>query len=500
MQFFKSAREDRGAAERAADAASKLDAIMRSQAVIEFQLDGTIITANQNFFNAMGYTAAEIEGRHHSMFVDPTEAVGADYKEFWRELNRGVFAAKKFRRIAKGGREIWLQASYNPVIGADGKPYKVIKLAVDITEAEQAFARSEAERARAEQEQKEVVDALADSLRRLSDGDLTARVEAAFNGDYRRLKDDYNSAIESMRDTLNAISGATGSLRNGANEIASASDDLSRRTEQQAANLEETAAALDQITATVKRSAEGAKQASSAASGAKQEAERSGDVVREAVAAMGEIEGSSKQISQIIGVIDEIAFQTNLLALNAGVETARAGEAGKGFAVVAQEVRALAQRSAEAAKEIKTLISSSTSQVERGVKLVGEAGHALTGIVSKVTEIDGLISEIAQSAQEQATGLNEVNSAVNQMDEVTQQNAAMVEEATAAASGLNTEAAELARLVSQFRTGDAAGRPELADPERHAPARNPVAKAQAKVKAFARAGAGGARAEQWEEF
>ena len=179
MQFFKSAREDRGAAERAADAASKLDAIMRSQAVIEFQLDGTIITANQNFFNAMGYTAAEIEGRHHSMFVDPTEAVGADYKEFWRELNRGVFAAKKFRRIAKGGREIWLQASYNPVIGADGEPYKVIKLAVDITEAEQAFARSEAERARAEQEQKEVVDALADSLRRLSDGDLTARVEAA---------------------------------------------------------------------------------------------------------------------------------------------------------------------------------------------------------------------------------------------------------------------------------------------------------------------------------
>ncbi|MCL6507424.1 MAG: chemotaxis protein, partial [Bryobacteraceae bacterium] len=227
-----------------------------------------------------------------------------------------------------------------------------------------------------------------------------------------------------------------------------------RRTEQQAASLEETAAALDEITATVQRSAAGAKKASDAASEARADANKSGEVVREAVAAMGAIEGSSRQITQIIGVIDEIAFQTNLLALNAGVEAARAGDAGRGFAVVAQEVRGLAQRSAEAAKEIKTLIATSTAQVERGVKLVGHTGEALADIVAKVGAIDGLISEIASSSDEQAQGLAQVNVAVNQMDQVTQQNAAMVEEANAAAASLSNESHELTRLVCQFQTRD----------------------------------------------
>jgi methyl-accepting chemotaxis protein len=251
----------------------------------------------------------------------------------------------------------------------------------------------------------------------------------------------------------------------------------------------------------VKRSAQGAKQASSAASDTKVEAERSGEVVREAVAAMGEIEGSSRQITQIIGVIDEIAFQTNLLALNAGVEAARAGEAGRGFAVVASEVRALAQRSADAAKEIKALISTSTDQVERGVTLVGQTGAALTGIVAKVAQIDELISEIALSSQEQATGLSQVNTAVNQMDQVTQQNAAMVEEATAAAANLRAEAAELARRVSQFRTGaEQTGGPpvHIGEREGSAAGRNPVALAQARVARFAASGA--TAAQDWQAF
>jgi methyl-accepting chemotaxis protein len=435
---------------------AQVNAMERSQAVIEFQLDGTIIRANANFLGAIGYAAEEIEGRHHSLFVTQTEAASAEYQDFWARLNKGEFVAAKFLRIGKGGKEIWIQASYNPVLDETGKPFKVIKFATDVTDVEQERARSEAERRQADEEQGAVVSALADSLRRLAKGDLTADIQAAFEGRYQRIKEDFNSAIDSLRGAMSAIATATGGLQVGSDEIAAASDDLSRRTEQQAASLEETAAALDELTATVRRSAAGAKEASAAASGARQDAARSGEVMREAVAAMGEIEQSSGQITQIIGVIDEIAFQTNLLALNAGVEAARAGDAGRGFAVVAQEVRALAQRSAEAAKEIKTLIASSTTQVSRGVQLVGETGQALNGIVGKVSQIDTLISEIAQSSQEQATGLNEVNSAVNQMDQVTQQNAAMVEEATAAAANLRNEAGELARLVAGFETGQGA--------------------------------------------
>ena len=324
-------------------------------------------------------------------------------------------------------------------------------------EADSERGRTEAERRKIEAEQSMVVATLASNLGRLSQGDLTCRIVEEFNGQYRQIKDDFNTTVESLRDAMTAIAGATGGIRGGSEEIASASSDLSRRTEQQAASLEETAAALDQITATVKKSAEGARQVSSAASAAKTDAERSEAVMKDAVAAMDEISESSGQIGQIIGVIDEIAFQTNLLALNAGVEAARAGEAGKGFAVVAQEVRALAQRSADAAKEIKTLIASSSSQVDRGVALVAQTGAALKTIAVKVSEIDQLISEIAESSQQQATGLNEVNVAVNQMDQVTQQNAAMVEQATAAAASLRGEAGELERLVARFDTGRSPG-------------------------------------------
>ncbi len=393
------------------------------------------------------------------------------------------------------GDEVGLMAKAVQVFKDNGLKARDLGLDADRlrAEADSEQGRTEAERRAVEAEQAIVVQTLAASLGRLAQGDLTSRIDAEFKGQYLQIKTDFNEAIDSLREAMGAISAATGGIRGGSDEIASASDDLSKRTEQQAASLEETAAALDQITATVKRSADGARQLSTAAAGAKVEAARSGEVMRDAILAMGEIEQSSDQITQIIGVIDEIAFQTNLLALNAGVEAARAGDAGRGFAVVAQEVRALAQRSAEAAKEIKTLIASSTSQVERGVNLVGDTGQALTSIAAKITEIDTLISEIAKSAQEQAAGLNQVNIAVNQMDQVTQQNAAMVEQATAAASNLKTEASELARLVARFQTGETAlsrGRPELAQPGRHASAGNPVAQVQSKLAAFVRLGGG----------
>ena len=363
----------------------------------------------------------------------------------------------------------------------------------------------------ANHEQKQIVDALAASLGRLADSDLAVQLDAAVAPEYAQLKDDFNAAVSSLRDAMTSILAATVELRDGSTEISSASDDLSRRTEQQAASLEQTAAALDEITVTVKRSAEGAKQASAAASGARVDAVRSGDVMRDAIVAMGEIEQSSGKITSIIGVIDEIAFQTNLLALNAGVEAARAGDAGRGFAVVAQEVRGLAQRSAEAAKEIKALIASSSAQVGRGAKLVADTGQALNDIVSRVTQIDALISEIAQSSQEQAGSLNQVNAAVNQMDQVTQQNAAMVEETTAAAASLRAKASQLADLVQRFDTGagstPARGRPQPAPSGRPVPVHDPVVRGQRKAAVLRTSGRGGAaRApqpahdEEWAEF
>ncbi len=315
-----------------------------------------------------------------------------------------------------------------------------------------------AERRAREQALRDVVERLADGLHRLSAGELDFRLEQTFDGDYERLRVDFNDAIAKMEDTLRTIVDAAEAIRSGSGEIGAAAGDLSRRTEQQAANLEQTAAALDEVTATVATSAQGARRAQAVVAASKSDAEDSSVIVREAVQAMSGIEQSSQQIGQIIGVIDEIAFQTNLLALNAGVEAARAGEAGKGFAVVASEVRGLAQRSAEAAKEIKALISNSTQQVGQGVDLVGRTGEALERILGQVTEINSLVSDIAQSSAEQSTGLAEVNSAMNQMDQMTQQNAAMVEQSTAATLTLNQQVDHLFALVRQFRIGGASAR------------------------------------------
>ena len=328
-----------------------------------------------------------------------------------------------------------------------------IAISVYLEAIETARLQADEERRRNEERQSILVGALAAALKQLAGGDLTAAIKVEVDPSFQAIKDDFNTAISSLCGAMGAIANSTTSVHGGADEISSAADDLSRRTEHQAASLEETAAALDEITATIRQTATGAKAAAEVVLAARGDAQASGDVVQQAVSAMSEIENSAQQISQIIGVIDEIAFHTNLLALNAGVEAARAGDAGKGFAVVASEVRALAQRSAEAAKEIKALISASTAQVSSGVQLVGQTGEALQRIVDRVAEIDGMVGEIAATAQEQSVGLAQVNTAVNQMDQVTQQNAAMVEETTAAASSLKSEAGELTRLIAGFKTG-----------------------------------------------
>ncbi len=341
-------------------------------------------------------------------------------------------------------------------------------------------SRAEVFRAEAAQKQASVVEKVGTGLERLSGGDLTVRLTDVPE-DYLRLRDDFNSAIEALQSAMGEISANAQSMHAGAAGITEAADNMSRRTEQQAAALEQTAAAMDEITVTVRKTAEGSAQASTVVGRARIDAEQSGQVVQQAVSAMGQIEQSSQKIGQIIGVIDEIAFQTNLLALNAGVEAARAGDAGRGFAVVAQEVRALAQRSAEAAKEIKALIQASSQQVEQGVEMVGQTGTALRGIVAKVTEISRLVADISVSAQEQASGIAEVNVAINQMDLVTQQNAAMVEQSTTASHALSRDAGALAQLIGRFDTG--------ADHERRsagAPAHGVVGAGSPLAKPFAR--------------
>ncbi len=356
-------------------------------------------------------------------------------------------------------------------------------------------ARRKAEQEVLAAERATVASTVGAGLAALAEGDLTHRLPETMPAEYGKLREDFNGAVAQLQEALRLVASNVSGMHAGAGEISRAADDLSRRSEQQAATLEETAAALDEVTATVSRTADGATQANAAVAAARSDAEQSGVVVHEAVTAMTGIEGSAREIAQIIGVIDEIAFQTNLLALNAGVEAARAGDAGKGFAVVASEVRALAQRSAEAAKEIKALITTSSQQVEQGVDLVGRAGEALQRIVGQVTEINGLVGEIAASAREQSTALAEVNTAMNQMDQMTQQNAAMVEQSTAASHTLAQEAAELSSLIARFRIGeeDQAAR-AVAGRAARPPARVAAAGGRGQVVPFA------SGASEWEDF
>lgn len=388
---------------------------------------------------------------------------------------------------------------------------------------------AEEERERLQAELARVVDGLSTGLQDLSAGDLTRPIQTRFADGYEPLRQAFNGSVETLAQTVTRVIEAAKSIRGRSDQLNSASEDLSRRTENQAAALEQTAAALDEMTASVKSAADGAREVETIVAAARKQAEDSGAVVQGAVAAMDEIKKSSEQISQIIGAIDDIAFQTNLLALNAGVEAARAGDAGRGFAVVASEVRALAQRSSSAAREIKTLIATSGQHVGRGVEQVGKAGEALQNIVGSVANISSLVSRIASGSEEQSTGLNEINVGVTQLDQVTQQNAAMVQEASAAVQALLKEARDLGDRVSRFRVPEAeyaAGAPEsmiedevqvelspfvptdfagprpLPDHERplseaEAPAPLPVARA---AKTGAAAGGSAGTAAMWQEF
>ncbi|EPP5372323.1 methyl-accepting chemotaxis protein [Vibrio cholerae] len=446
------------------DRSGQMNAVNLTQAVIEFTLDGTILTANQNFLQTVGYQLDEIQGRHHSMFVDEQYKQSQEYQHFWQRLRSGEFFVDEYKRFGKGGKEIWIQASYNPIMDSEGKPYKVVKYAINVTQ------------------RKVVVNEVKRVMTALSSGDLSAQLTHPFEGEFAELGEVISQFIVTLRQIITDINSVAATIKLAATEISNGNTDLSSRTEQQASNLEQTAAS-------------------------------GGELIEQVVVTMASINESAQKIADIIGVIDGIAFQTNILALNAAVEAARAGEQGRGFSVVASEVRSLAQRSANAAKDIKALISDSVSKISNGNELVDRSGSTMKDIVVSIKRVHDLMADIASASAEQATGINEVNQAVNQMDEMTQQNAALVEEAAAASESLLAQAEQLYDHVAMFRLPDqdtsvpsplkAVNKRAQSAPVTRHPASH-IAKTPAKITAKASSRAQPvmqvAHDEEWESF
>ncbi len=426
---------------RNSDFAGQIAAISKVMGVIAFDLKGNITDVNANFAAVTGYSPKEIIGNHHSMFAETAYKNSPAYKHFWEKLARGEPDEGQYKRIGKGGKEVWLQASYNPILDMDGKPFKVVKYATDITaKVNEASAM------------KAAVSETSEVVALIKEGDLTQRIATHDKtGEIQQLCEGVNSIVNTMTDILARVKVAGETILTASNEISTGNNDLSQRTEEQASSLEETSASMEEIASTVKQNAENAKQARAMTVKAGEIATRGGEVFGKVVTTMSEITESSSRIEEIITVIDSIAFQTNILALNAAVEAARAGEQGRGFAVVAGEVRNLAQRSATAAKEIKQLIADSAEKVTNGSQYVDQANGTMDEIVKAIQQVSDLISEITSASQEQSVGLDQINTAVTQMDEVTQQNAALVEEAAAAAMSLVDQASQLNDTVSHYK-------------------------------------------------
>ncbi|HNO77868.1 MAG TPA: methyl-accepting chemotaxis protein [Phycisphaerae bacterium] len=420
--------------ELAQDNKGKLDAISRSQAVIEFELDGTIREANDNFCNALGYTQKEIVGRHHSMFVEDSFRQSNEYRGFWDALNRGEFRSEEFKRIRKDGTPIWIQASYNPIFNAEGTPVKVVKYATDITM--QVVARGE----------------IAKLIEKASNGDLTARADASkLDGEFRESVESINKLVSNVCDTMRQVASAVEQIDDGASQVTGSSQQLSEGASEQAASLEETSSSLEEMAAMTRTNASNAAQVNELSSSARTAANEGDQTMGQLNQAMADINASSEKISKIIKVIEEIAFQTNLLALNAAVEAARAGEHGKGFAVVADEVRNLAQRAAQAAGETTGLIDESVKKAQEGTTVATSVGKALTSIVEQINKVSDLVDGISKASDEQAQGVDQVNTAVTQMNTVTQQNAAGSEELAAAAEQMSSQVACLRDMISQYK-------------------------------------------------
>lgn len=406
----------------------QIEAINKAQATIEFNMDGTIISANDIFLKTMGYGLQEIVGKHHRMFVEPAMVNSEEYRQFWAALNRSEYQTAEYRRIGKDGKAVWLQATYNPILDLNGKPYKVIKFATDITEQKNLAI-----------ETARIVDDLVVGLSALEKGDLTQLITSEYEGGFAKLRDSFNNTSKKLVDIINDVRTNTDALVNAADEVASTASTLSQGASEQAASVEETSASLEEMGASIDQNAENAKQTDTIATKSARDAKQGGEAVRNTVSAM-------KEIADKISIIEDIAYQTNLLALNAAIEAARAGEHGKGFAVVASEVRKLAERSQKSANEIGSLAGSSVQIAESAGKLIEE-------IVPAINKTADLVQEITAASQEQSSGVNEVNKAMGQLDQVSQQSASASEELAAIAEELQAQAEKLLSSISFFKLG-----------------------------------------------
>lgn len=431
-----------------------LGTIDANQIRVEFLVDRTLATANENFTSALETSLEAIKGVELSQLF---WIYGAEFEQ--SEIGANAFSdgghlLGRFVASYDKGKKGVFEGSFTRVEDSKNRALRIVFIGNDITKSLTEIEASEAKRSAMQDAQAKVVVALSLELRRLADGDLTGRIEEEFSDEYEKLRTDFNEAVKRLWSAMCNVVDSAASIGNEAKDISAAADDLSRRTERQAATLEETAASVDELASSVKSAAAGAEQASQMASEATESAEKSKNVVVETVLAMDEIRQSSNEMGKIIKVIEDIAFQTNLLALNAGVEAARAGESGRGFAVVASEVRVLAQRSSQAANEINALISKSSTQVGHGAELVGQMGNTLGDIVTSVTEISSYVTGISDTVQEQSNNLAEINTAMSELDRVTQQNVAMFEETTAASHALTNDANSLSETTSKFKVGE----------------------------------------------
>ena len=417
----------------AADHTGQLDAISRSQLVAEFTLTGELLTANRNFLDFLGYRLEEVQGVANAHFLFDADPASPVYRQFWLDLAAGQFKSGEYRRRTSDGREVWIQSTFTPILGLDGAPYKVVQFATDVTARKQAVA------------------AIGAGLAELARGNLTSTIDTAFDPQFEDLRHALNATVQRFADVIGELKGTSRSIRSATEEILSGANDLSERTTRQAATIEETSAAMEALAETVASNARMARDAASKAAAVSDTAGQSGTVMAEATEAMERISDSSAKISNIIGLIDDIAFQTNLLALNASVEAARAGEAGKGFAVVAVEVRRLAQSAAGASAEVKALVERSADEVRSGSKLVSGAAERLAQMLEAARQNSELVEAIARASRDQAAAIDEVTGAVRQLDEMTQHNAALVEETNAAIGQTEAQARSLDDIVAVFQ-------------------------------------------------